>query len=148
MKPSGTNPCCVKEFLDSCDPEKSRVDHIAQLHVDLAEAFAASTLQLIQGHDISRESIDLIGSHGHTLWHNVLPSGRVSVSLQIVEAAVIAERTGITTISNFRARDIALSGARSALNLVCRLAAAASSRALAGGTEYWRHGKRDFFATS
>ena len=99
-----------QRILDCCDPEKSRVDHIAQLHVDLAEVFSASTLQLIQAHDISRESIDLIGSHGHTLWHNVLPSGRVSVSLQIVEAAVIAERTGITTISNFRARDIALSG--------------------------------------
>lgn len=99
-----------QRILDSCDPEKSSVDHIAQLHVDLAEVFAASTLQLLQGHDISRESIDLIGSHGHTLWHNVLPNGQVSASLQIVEAAVIAERTGLTTISNFRARDIALSG--------------------------------------
>ena len=99
-----------QRILDSCDPEKSRVDDIAQLHVDLAEAFAASILQLIQGRDISRESIDLIGSHGHTVWHNVLPKGQVSASLQIVEAAVIAERTGITTISNFRARDIALGG--------------------------------------
>ena len=62
-----------QRILDSCDPEKSRVDDIAQLHVDLAEVFSASTLQLIQAHDISRESIDLIGSHGHTLWHNVLP---------------------------------------------------------------------------
>ena len=99
-----------RRILDCCDPATSRVDRIAALHVDLAEIFAECTLSLIHQAGLTAQQVDLIGSHGQTIWHNVLPSGQVSVSLQIVEAAVIAERTGITTISNFRARDIASGG--------------------------------------
>lgn len=99
-----------ERILASCDPKSSRVHQIADLHVDLAELFADCTLAALDQAGISARQADLIGSHGQTLWHNVLPSGQVNVSLQIVEAAVLAERTGITTISNFRARDIAAGG--------------------------------------
>ena len=99
-----------RRILHACDLHQSRVDEIAALHVDLAEIFAQCTLDLIRECGLEPAQIDLIGSHGHTLWHNVLPNGSVSASLQIVEAAVIAERTGITTISNLRARDIAAGG--------------------------------------
>ena len=97
-------------ILDCCDAESSRVDLIATLNVDLAKVFAESTLETIKRADLTRDAVDLIGSHGQTIWHDVMPDGRVSASLQIVEAAVIAERTGITTLSNFRAPDIALGG--------------------------------------
>ena len=97
-------------ILACCDAASSRVDEIATLHVDLAARFADCTLTAICQANMSPEQVDLIGSHGQTLWHNVLPSGDVNASLQIVEAAVIAERSGITTISNFRARDIAAGG--------------------------------------
>lgn len=99
-----------QRILACCDPGESRVDHIALLHVDLAEAFADCALASLQTANLRPEEIDLIGSHGQTIWHNVLPSGEVNVSFQIVEAAVLAERAGITTISNFRARDIAAGG--------------------------------------
>lgn len=97
-------------ILACCDPAESRVDRIAALHVDLAEAFADCLLALLARIGFGVDQVDLIGSHGQTLWHNVLPNGAVDVSLQVVEAAVIAERTGVTTISNFRARDIAAGG--------------------------------------
>ena len=103
-------PAMRERILECCDVDRSRVDLIADLNVSLAEVFAQGALRLIKEASVRREDVDLIGSHGQTIWHNVLPDGRVSASLQIVEAAVLAERTGVTTVSNFRARDIALGG--------------------------------------
>ncbi|MCY4538271.1 MAG: anhydro-N-acetylmuramic acid kinase [Chloroflexi bacterium] len=103
-------PAMREAILQCCDAERSRVDQIADLNVSLAEVFADSAVRLIAETSVSRGDVDLIGSHGQTIWHSVCPDGQVSASLQIVEAAVLAERTGITTISNFRARDIALGG--------------------------------------
>lgn len=99
-----------QRILDCCDAKASRVDQIATLNVDLAAVFADCLIETCQHAKLSCADIDLVGSHGQTIWHNVLPSGAVNASLQIVEAAVLAEKTGITTISNFRARDIALGG--------------------------------------
>ena len=103
-------PAMRTRILACCDPDDSSVDQIAILHADLAELFADCALATIDKADLTAQQVDLIGSHGQTLWHNVLPTGDVDVSLQVVEAAVLAERTDITTISNFRARDIAAGG--------------------------------------
>jgi anhydro-N-acetylmuramic acid kinase len=54
--------------------------------------------------------MDLIGSHGQTLWHAVRDDGSVASSLQIANGSRVAERTGITTISDLRSRDIAAGG--------------------------------------
>jgi anhydro-N-acetylmuramic acid kinase len=88
----------------------SQIDTICQLNYELAEHFAATALNLIEHAGMKAVDVDLIGSHGQTVWHNVLPDGTVNATLQLTEAAVLAERTGITTISNFRARDIAAGG--------------------------------------
>ncbi|MEZ4668312.1 MAG: anhydro-N-acetylmuramic acid kinase [Anaerolineae bacterium] len=97
-------------ILDACLPEKSRVDTICQMNFDMGELFAAAALRVISEAGMTPGAVDLIGSHGQTVWHAVQPSGRVSATLQITEAAVIAERTRITTISNFRPRDVAAGG--------------------------------------
>ncbi len=104
------DPAMRQRILHCCDPIGSSVDEIAALNVDLAEVFAESALRAIQQAGMSVEQVDLIGSHGQTLWHNVTADGKVSASFQIVEAAVLAECVGVTTISNFRARDIAAGG--------------------------------------
>lgn len=103
-------PDMRESILRCCDADRSRVDEIADLNVSLAEVFADCALELIAETQLRRQDVDLIGSHGQTIWHSVRPDGQVKASLQIVEAAVLAERTGITTISNFRARDIAQGG--------------------------------------
>ncbi len=103
-------PAMRRQILACCDPLRSRVQAIAELNADLAEVFADCALETLLGAGLRADQVDLIGSHGQTLWHNVLPGGQVSASLQIVEAAVLAERTGLTVVSNFRARDIAAGG--------------------------------------
>ncbi|MDX2163432.1 MAG: anhydro-N-acetylmuramic acid kinase [bacterium] len=87
-----------------------RVDELCALNVMLGELFAAAAHRVIADSGFSSYSVDLIGSHGQTFWHAVEADGRVSGTLQLGSAAVIAERTGITTISNFRARDAAAGG--------------------------------------
>jgi anhydro-N-acetylmuramic acid kinase len=90
--------------------EQGRVDALTRLHFELGEHFAGAVLKLLESGGQAAQQVDLIGLHGQTVWHEVTPEGRVPGSLQIGEAAVVAERTGITTISNFRARDIAAGG--------------------------------------
>jgi anhydro-N-acetylmuramic acid kinase len=99
-----------QRILEACLPDRSRVDGLCQLNADLGEHFAAAALHVISDAGQSPGAVDLIGSHGQTVWHMVQPDGSASATLQITEAAVIAERTGITTISNFRPRDIAAGG--------------------------------------
>ncbi|MBI6546619.1 MAG: anhydro-N-acetylmuramic acid kinase [Cyanobacteria bacterium NC_groundwater_1444_Ag_S-0.65um_54_12] len=75
------------------------------LDMRIGEFLAESTLKLLQTAGIAPSAIDLIGSHGLTIWHE---PGKASI--QLGEAAVLAERTGITTVADFRPADIAAGG--------------------------------------
>ncbi len=97
-------------ILDCCTPDLTGADEICRLNVELGLLFAQAAQQTIESAGLQAADIDLIGSHGQTLWHQVDDKGAVHSSLQITEAAVIAQQTGITTISNFRPRDIAAGG--------------------------------------
>jgi len=99
-----------QRILEACRPELSHVNDVCQLNVELGELFSEAALQVIAQADKNPAEVDLIGSHGQTVWHQVDTNGRVQATLQITEACVIAERTGITTISNFRPRDVAAGG--------------------------------------
>lgn len=99
-----------QRILDCCDLSTGRADKIARLNMDLAEIFAQAVIDLCAEKNIPLSHIHLIGSHGQTIWHEVDATGQVNATFQIGEGAVIAERTGVTTINNLRARDVVAGG--------------------------------------
>jgi anhydro-N-acetylmuramic acid kinase len=87
---------------------------ICHLNFAIGEMFAESVLKLCRKSGIDLGTIDLIGSHGQTIYHN--PKGKrfgkriLRSTLQIGEPSIIAQRTGITTVADFRPRDMAANG--------------------------------------
>ncbi len=81
---------------------------LCSLDTELGEIYAAITLDLISKSGYSSGEIRAIGSHGQTVRHQ--PDGKHPYSLQIGNPSVIAEVSGITTVANFRIRDIAAGG--------------------------------------
>jgi anhydro-N-acetylmuramic acid kinase len=102
------------EILRLCRPESARLDAICHYNHVLGEVFAEAVVRLCGESGIPLDSIDLIGSHGQTIYHS--PNGGryagrvVRSTLQIGEPSVIAQRTGITTVADFRPRDMAAGG--------------------------------------
>ena len=87
-------------------PTGSVLAELAGLDVELGERFAASARALAGQAGVALSAIDAIASHGQTVAHH--PERRAT--LQIGDPSVIAERTGVTTVADFRPRDLALGG--------------------------------------
>jgi anhydro-N-acetylmuramic acid kinase len=87
---------------------------LSQLNFRVGQAFAEAALSYCKRFRVSSRKIELIGSHGQTIFHQGQPIaflGQPTAStLQIGDASVIAARTGITTVGDFRPADIALGG--------------------------------------
>ncbi len=89
---------------------RATLAQICQANFSLGETFADALCQVVAQAGWELAQIDLVGSHGQTLWHDVAADGRVTSTLQIGEPAVIAARTGVTTVGDFRVADVAAGG--------------------------------------
>jgi anhydro-N-acetylmuramic acid kinase len=78
---------------------------LALLHVALGERFAGAILHLVAQAKVAPRDLSFIASHGQTIWHE---PGRAT--LQLGDPGVIAERTGVRVVSDFRSRDVAAGG--------------------------------------
>ncbi len=103
-----------QKILELGEQKICRPADISNLNFLLGEVFAESVIKLCKKSRIALSTIDLIGSHGQTIYHN--PKGQrlckriIRSTLQIGEPSVIAQRTGITTVADFRPRDMAANG--------------------------------------
>ena len=104
----------IKKKLEKIVLPEAVSPDISSMNMLLGEIYAKAILCAIQDASISLQEIDLISSHGQTIFHNSSlqednPYYRPN-TLQIGDISVIAEMTGIATIGDFRTRDMAAGG--------------------------------------
>ena len=107
-------PPDVQHSLHDVFIEPRTLQHVAALNVTLGELFADAAAAAAQAGGFDLHAVDLIASHGQTVAHvgtrdPADPLSRAA-TLQLGEAAVIAERTGLPVIADFRAADMAAGG--------------------------------------
>jgi anhydro-N-acetylmuramic acid kinase len=117
-------PSLRQDVLNLCQPGENEIDRAGALHLALGELFAEATLALLNKADRQASDIIAIGSHGQTIRHR---PGHQGFTVQLGSADVLAARTGIAVVSDFRNRDMVLGGQGAPL-------VPAFHRALWGGT--------------
>lgn len=102
------------EIFAMFDPRQATVDRIGRLNVWLGELFAQVALTVIRQAGLTPGDIAWIGSHGQTIYHaperQAADGLDLRFTVQIGEGAVIAVRTGIPCVSDFRVADLAVGG--------------------------------------
>jgi anhydro-N-acetylmuramic acid kinase len=103
-----------KAILELGEGRPVTTREISQLNFLLGEIFANAALAACKKFRVAPSQIDVIGSHGQTVFHQGVPvpfnGQRIASTLQIGEPSVIAARTGITTVGDFRPADMAVGG--------------------------------------
>ncbi len=95
-------------ILDLCHSGIQEIQRMGETDVLLGHLFADSVLELLKKIPYSQNAICAIGSHGQTIRH--IPDSDIPFTLQIGDPHIIATKTNITTIADFRRRDMALGG--------------------------------------
>lgn len=102
------------ELLALYDEQSNAVARLCSLNVVVGECFAAATMDVAARAGIDLDQIEVIGSHGQTVWHQPATDPEWPLStpstLQIGEASVIAARTGVPVMADFRVADMAVGG--------------------------------------
>ncbi len=96
------------ELLALAVPGDNELDRLAQLDVRIGRISANLTLQLLEKAKINAAEVQAIGSHGQTIRH--APTAAIPYTMQIGDPNTIAQLTGITTVADFRRRDMAAGG--------------------------------------
>ena len=97
-----------QDLLGAAAKERTTLARIARLDVEVGHLFADAALAAIREAGFDRADLTAVGSHGQTVRHE--PDGRWPSTTQIGDPNVIAQRTGITTVADFRRRDVAAGG--------------------------------------
>ena len=103
-----------RQLIDLASGLPQSVANVCHLNFYVGELFAEAARRIARKGRIPLSKVDLIGSHGQTVHHLPVPkregSRAIRSTLQIGEPSIIAERTGVTTVADFRPRDMAAGG--------------------------------------
>jgi len=103
-----------QKILQASTASNPTLDEVLHLNFALGEYFSDAALKLLKGSKCKIQNVDLIGSHGQTIRH--LPKlteffgKKISGTFQVAEPSVIAKRTKVVTVADFRPADIAVGG--------------------------------------
>lgn len=101
-------------ILKLTNPKTGNVKRICQLNYVLGMIFAEKALEAMDEVGLSRGDVDFIASHGQTIYHNPkiedIYGYKTRSTLQIGEPSIIAYKTKIITIADFRHKDVAAGG--------------------------------------
>ncbi|WP_127956773.1 anhydro-N-acetylmuramic acid kinase [Serratia microhaemolytica] len=95
-------------ILAVCQGQQTTLSALGKLDAQLGELFAEAVLALLKQSAVSAQEITAIGCHGQTVWHQ--PEGELRFSLQLGDNNRVVARTNITTVGDFRRRDMAYGG--------------------------------------
>ena len=97
-----------RQLISLCQPGTNEIDSMGEADSHLGHVFSEAVLALLKQSDTAPQDIAAIGSHGQTIRHR--PTAAHAFTLQIGDPNTIAHRTQITTVADFRRRDIAAGG--------------------------------------
>lgn len=103
-----------KKIFALFEAKNATVDRLGYMNFLLGEYFAQAALAVMDEAGVPASEVDFIASHGQTIWHSPEPDSSdgipVRYTVQIAEGAVIAERTGVPAVTDFRVADMAAGG--------------------------------------
>ncbi|MDA1372595.1 MAG: anhydro-N-acetylmuramic acid kinase [Proteobacteria bacterium] len=102
------DPALKQRILNLCSGNKINLGLLGEVDIEIGCLFASAVNHLLDKSQTASAAIKAIGSHGQTVWHQ--PEGDHPFTLQIGDPNTIAELTGITTVADFRRRDLTAGG--------------------------------------
>jgi anhydro-N-acetylmuramic acid kinase len=107
-------PSKIKNKIQDVINNKVTIKDISQLNFALAELYSNALIQLCEKKSVSLKSINSVGVHGQTVWHNpeeeYFCGMNVASTLQLGSISAMKEKLGINVIGDFRSADVALGG--------------------------------------